>query len=102
MGFASLLPAGRPAGAASRGPGREPGQGVPVDLDPEARAFGYPDHAARVLDGLTQQRLPDRVLGAVELEHGLDGGQRAGVWESTASSCRAAASATPVPQTCGL
>jgi hypothetical protein len=59
-------------------PCRKSLQGGAIHLDPESRAIGHAHHALHVLDGLRQQRLADRMFGAIELEHGLDRLERGG------------------------
>lgn len=55
---------------------REPRQRGAVDLDAETGAIGHPHHAFLVLDRIFQDRLTDRMLGAVEFEHRLERCQR--------------------------
>src|SRR5262249_34753094 len=48
-------------------------QRVAVDLDAKTGAIGHAYDAAGMFDRRDQKRLPDRVFGAVELQHWLEG-----------------------------
>lgn len=54
---------------------RKSRQGLAVDFDAEPRPGRHRDDAARMLERRSEDRLPDRVLGAIELQH-RRGGRR--------------------------